>query len=226
MPQAVTTDRLKPHGPECPACGPTAPGHPACQAGCGRHATVQHRRHATADEYAAIPQGLRPIDGVAHVAVFTCEDCEPSAICDHDIPPVPPCAGCGAIGEDPCTKPDGTARATSHRARATPPPAVVCDHAHREDCDIVGCRCGDDQPPTREPRPPEPPRDIEAEHRWQQIVADAERAFVADLIERYGGDRQAASQAAAAEFAGHIQAATEAYDTGRQDQPQLPAGGA
>lgn len=180
---------------------------------------MQHQRHATADEYAEIPASLRPIDGVAHVAVFTCEDCEPPAICDHPAPPAPPCAACGAAGGAPCTKPDGTPRPTSHRARAVPPPTMACDHAHREDCDITGCRCGQDEPPAREPRPPEPARDIAAEHRAQEVLAQAERNFMAWLIEQHGGDKQAASQAAIAEFTKHLNAAAEAYDAGRDATP-------
>lgn len=212
---------LKPHAADdCPLCTLRGSGHRACQTGCGRHATVQHRRHATAQEYAAIPEGLRPIDGVAHVAVFTCEDCAPPAICEHLAPAASPCAACGAVGDAPCTKPDGTPRPAPHSARAVPPPSAACDHAHREDCDITSCRCGEDQPAAREPRPPEPPRDIAAEHRAQEVLAQAERNFLAWLLEQHGGDKRAAGQAAIAEFTKHLDAAAEAYDAG----PDAPPG--
>ena len=68
----------RPHDPaECERCGPERPGHQLCQHdGCNQLAEAQHRRHATAEEYDALPEALRPIDGIAHQAVYTCYDHE------------------------------------------------------------------------------------------------------------------------------------------------------
>lgn len=154
--------QVKPHGPDaCRLCGPRAPGHRACQHdGCNEIAEVQHRRHATDTEYAAIPEDLRPIDQVAHVAVFTCGDHEPDPICGPEhhqaMPPslqdllqlrCPKCdAGAGAM----CVKVNGGQRSAVHGDRLPPPPPYLpdrCDHVHRADCEGLGaCQCSPDDP--------------------------------------------------------------------------------
>lgn len=157
---------LRPHHPaECDDCGPRGQGHKRCQnTACpgagennsqGRIATHQTQRHATRAEFTALPEGLRPIDGRATVAVFGCEDCAEDAFepfCEHPTPQPAPCATCGANGDAPCTKPNGNPRGGWHHARqAAQPRPEPCRHAHREDCDTFnGCACtGDDQPPER-----------------------------------------------------------------------------
>lgn len=140
----------------CPACAPDGPGHHLCQGpgDCAQVATVQTRRHATAAEYDAIPDTLRPRDGYAMVAVFGCDDCADGGVfdpfCVHAPAPAPPCPRCGAQGEQPCTKNNGGARAGWHSVRAGAP-IEVCRHAHRADCEVfTGCQCtGDDPPPVR-----------------------------------------------------------------------------
>lgn len=63
----------KPHTDDCEQCSELGEGHRLCQHGvCGSLAEGQYQRHATPEEFAAIPEGLRPIDGVAHRAVFVC----------------------------------------------------------------------------------------------------------------------------------------------------------
>lgn len=84
----------KPHNPtKCPECAPNRPGHNLCQHdGCDEIAETQHRRHATQVEYDALPEHFKPIDGIAHQAVFTCLDHEADPICesgDHDNPAGP-----------------------------------------------------------------------------------------------------------------------------------------
>lgn len=157
---------VKPHaadGLDC--CTPRGPGHYACQNpacpgagennGAGRPAGRQVRRHATAAEYAALPVGLMPIDGVAHQAVFMCDGCadEVDEFCDHPPIPAPPCPTCQATGDDPCLKKNGTARSGWHTGRQAPT-VDPCRHAHREDCAIfTGCVCSaDDEAPTRPKR--------------------------------------------------------------------------
>lgn len=68
---------VKPHD-DCERCTPTGDGHQLCQHGtCDRMAEVQYQRHAGPEEFASIPEGLRPIDGVATRAVFVCAAHEP-----------------------------------------------------------------------------------------------------------------------------------------------------
>jgi hypothetical protein len=126
---------------------------------CGEPIEPQHQRHLTQAEYDTIPEGLRPIDGYATVAVYTCGDCAPPPFCGHpDDAPVP-CPSCGAPDGAHCTKADGSLRVHPHPSRtaAQPPPPETCRHAHREDCDPRGCRCtGDDPPPARPTRLPAP----------------------------------------------------------------------
>lgn len=169
------------HDPEqCPSCGPKAPGHQLCQHDdCGELAESQHRRHATAAEYAALPERLVPIDGVCHMAVFTCGDHELEPVCgpaDHADPPAPEpgevtCPRCDASPGVPCAKADGRARRTFHKARAPQVqavPATVCQHVHREDCAGLGaCVCSPDDPVPDRPRrivAPAPPAAPPAMH--------------------------------------------------------------
>jgi hypothetical protein len=152
---------IKPHHPaECVECGPDRPGHQQCQSdGCDELAVLQVQRHATADEYAALPESLMPIDGVCLIRVDMCEDCGETAaepFCSHPVPSSVPCPKCQAAGDQPCLKKSGEPRQTMHRARldAQPQPEA-CAHAHRPDCGIfTGCQCtGDDTPPERPKRP-------------------------------------------------------------------------
>lgn len=158
---------LKPHDPaSCRLCAPMATGHPLCQRdGCGELATLQVKRHATAEEYDATPENHKPIDGVMHQAAFACEkhgeDLEP--FCSHAAPEPVPCPKCQATGTDPCVKNSGKRKSGHHQVRIDvqlqPAP---CNHAHRENCLIFeGCECSqDDEPPVRPPRvvaPPPPP---------------------------------------------------------------------
>lgn len=127
---------------------------------CGHPAEMQYPRHLTETEYAALPDGLKPIDGYAVTSVPVCGDCHPGPICEHpDATPVP-CPACHAQPGTPCTKPDGTARACEHPERAATQPAPdTCRHAHRETCtEPRECQCsGDDEPPARIPRTLLPP---------------------------------------------------------------------
>jgi hypothetical protein len=151
----------KPHASGCDQCAPQGAGHHLCQApGCQNVAgDRQAARHATAEEYAAIPDGLKPLDGIAHMSVYGCDDCAEDAFtpfCDHTPPPAPPCPTCGATGDDPCTKKDrATPRNGWHSARTVSQPEP-CTHAHREGCEIfTGCQCaGDDEAPARPRRMP------------------------------------------------------------------------
>lgn len=152
---------VRPHDPAaCDACAPRGPGHPGCQAdGCSEPGEArQVRRHATAAEYAQLPAGLVPIDGICHLAVHACDDHAediPLSICRHPEPAPAPCPKCKAAGDQPCTAKNGDPRYAPHtaRAQAQPPPAA-CTHAHREDCPIfTGCRCtGEDPDPARPKR--------------------------------------------------------------------------
>lgn len=127
---------------------------------CGQSVEMQYQRHATAQEYDALPDGLKPIDGIALIAVRVCGDCHPGPICEHpDATPVP-CPDCGAQPGTPCTGRNGGPRAVDHPARqAAQPQPETCRHAHREDCtDPRECQCsGDDAPPARIPRAFVPP---------------------------------------------------------------------
>ena len=161
---------VKPHdAAECPHCGPRGQGHHRCQNGAcpgrdenngaGRVATMQTRRHATEQEYAALPLGLLPIDGVAHQAVFACDECAEDAFdpfCGHPEPQPIPCPACGVADPTaPCLKKDGkTPLGFRHSGRVDPRPEM-CTHAHRPDCSVFdGCQCtGDDQPPQRPAHP-------------------------------------------------------------------------
>ncbi len=166
----------RPHdSADCGPCGPSRPGHQLCQHdGCNQLAQAQHRRHATAEEYDALPDALRPIDGIAHQAVYTCYDHEADAICadEHDDPTpdnplgaavremwkdsVGACSTCGAAPDRPCTKANGARRSAPHddRADAAPVRAMpTCDHVHREDCQGLGtCACRADDPAPNRPK--------------------------------------------------------------------------
>jgi hypothetical protein len=118
---------------------------------CGQPIEAQHQRHLTAEEYDAIPEGLRPIDGYATKSVFTCGDCAPDPFCEHpDAEPVP-CPTCRAVPGYACLKADGGPRLRPHPARAAAQPvSETCRHAHREDCDHRACVCtGDGEQPVR-----------------------------------------------------------------------------
>lgn len=167
---------IKPHDPAtCQACTPFGAGHLACMNancpgagdndGAGRIATQQSLRHATEDEYAALPYEHLPIDGVARKLVVACDACAESAFapfCVHPEPQPEPCPTCQAQGEDPCLRQDGVTPLHFRHADRTEPPTPVCLHAHRPECEIFeGCACHtDDQPPQRPKRPlagaPEP----------------------------------------------------------------------
>ena len=160
----------KPHDPSsCRTCAPTCAGHHLCQhpSGCSDIATTQVKRHATREEYEALPERFKPIDGVAHQAVFACdehgEDLEES-FCEHAQPEPAPCPKCDATGTDPCLTKKGNPKAKHHQVRieAQPPAPEPCRHAHREDCPIFeGCECTQDDPlperPQRIVTPPPPP---------------------------------------------------------------------
>lgn len=155
----------RPHDPaDCETCSARGSGHPLCQKpGCDGLAVAQTRRHATQAEYDALPEQLTPIDGIAHLIVFACDDDAEACVpyCDHPEAPEAACPVCKATGEAPCTSPpdlinqDGSPRTFRHRARADaqsiPQP---CMHAHREDCEVfTGCQCANDDPnPVRQPR--------------------------------------------------------------------------
>lgn len=141
-------------------------GQHLCQHdGCDEPAESQHRRHATDAEYAEIPEGLVPVDGVCHMAVFTCGDHELDPICgpqDHGPDPIEQpdplaaaCQKCGARPGTDCVKPNGQPRRVVHEIRTTTPPVFItrCDHVHRADCGgIDTCDCGPDDPaPIRTP---------------------------------------------------------------------------
>jgi hypothetical protein len=150
---------VKPHSPaECPQCSPTGTGHQLCQ-GCDEIATSQTLRHATDAEYAALPEGLRPIDGLAQQTVYACDDCAEAptfqGFCVHPEPAAVPCPKCKAAGDEPCTAKSGDPRYAPHTVRALAQPTrETCTHAHRPDCEIfTDCQCtGDDQAPARPPR--------------------------------------------------------------------------
>lgn len=150
---------IRPHkGADCPECAPNRAGHPQCQAdGCDKIATTQTKRHATQAEYDALPEGLRPIDGVARQRVDACDDHadQVPVFCSHTIPDPVPCPKCGANGDGACVTALGTARPGPHADRVTAqPPLEHCAHAHREDCAVfANCACtGDDLNPVRAPR--------------------------------------------------------------------------
>jgi hypothetical protein len=122
---------------------------------CGRPVEAAYQRHAAQAEYDALPESLRPIDGVATIAVRCCGDCHPGPICSHPDTSPAPCPVCHAQPGAACTRPDGSPRPVEHRKRADAQPEIdVCRHHHRETCtDPRQCRCtGDDQPPARAPR--------------------------------------------------------------------------
>lgn len=119
---------------------------------CGQPAEMQYQRHATQQEYDALPDGLKPIDGYVTVAVRVCGDCHPGPICEHPDAAPAPCPDCHAQPGQSCTKPDGTPRSCEHPERAaTQPVPDTCTHAHRETCtDPRECQCsGDDPAPIR-----------------------------------------------------------------------------
>lgn len=127
---------------------------------CGAPVEAAYQRHLTQAEYDALPEGLKPIDGYATIAVRVCGDCHPGPICEHpDTAPVP-CPTCNAQPGQSCTKPDGSLRPVEHPQRATAQPVPeTCRHAHRETCtDPRHCACtGDDPQPARAPRIIVPP---------------------------------------------------------------------
>ena len=127
---------------------------------CGQNVEAQYQRHATQAEYDALPEGLKPIDGVALIAVKTCGDCLPPDPCQHQAAEPVPCPDCQAQPGKPCTGRNGGPRPVPHATRAAAQPApVTCRHAHRETCsDPRHCQCtGDDEPPRRAPRVILPP---------------------------------------------------------------------
>lgn len=127
---------------------------------CGQGVEAQYQRHATQAEYDALPEGLRPIDGVALIAVKTCGDCLPPDPCQHPPAEPVPCPDCGAQPGKPCTGRRGGRRLVDHATRAAAQAApVTCRHAHRETCtDPRHCQCSSDDPaPVRAPRVILPP---------------------------------------------------------------------
>lgn len=163
LPYAV----VKPHAADGPACcSPAALGHYACMNpsctgrsennGAGRVAVLQIPRHATAEEYAALPLAHQPIDGIAIKTVYACDECaeDLEPFCEHPPPQPVPCPVC-AVTDGPCIKRDGvTHRYVRHAARVDPP-LEYCAHAHRPDCGVFdGCQCHQDDPaPTRPTHP-------------------------------------------------------------------------
>lgn len=162
---------VKPHDPAiCSACSPARPGHCVCMnsacpgrgenGGAGRLATMNARRHATDDEFAALPLGLRPIDGIAHQAVYACDECgedtcEPFCADAHTPPEPAPCPVCSASGTDPCLKRDGVTNRPGPHAERPAPHYTVCTHAHRPDCPVFdGCTCSSADPPPERPKHP------------------------------------------------------------------------
>lgn len=158
---------VKPHAEGgLPCCSPRALGHYVCQNpacpgrgennGAGRHAVHQTRRHATDAEYAALPLAHQPIDGIAHQAVFACDECaeDVEPFCAHPEPSPEPCPVCG-VKQGPCLRRDRAGfRSVRHAARVDPQPER-CTHAHRPDCGVFdGCQCtGDDPAPARPTHP-------------------------------------------------------------------------
>lgn len=127
---------------------------------CGQTVEAQHQRHLTAEEYAAIPEALRPIDGYATRMVRTCGDCAPPPFCEHPGANEPaPCPSCGAPPGELCAKADGSVRAHPHPSRALTPVIDTCRHAHRADCDPRDCRCTGDEPQPERPARPTGPQD-------------------------------------------------------------------
>lgn len=127
---------------------------------CGQPAEMQYQRHATQAEYDTLPDGLKPIDGIALVAVRVCGDCLPPPICEHPDATPAPCPDCHAQPGTSCTGRNGGTRAVDHPARlAAQPQPETCTHAHRENCsDPRKCQCtGDDPLPVRIPRAFVPP---------------------------------------------------------------------
>lgn len=122
---------------------------------CGAPVEASYQRHLTQHEYDALPDGLKPIDGIATSAVRCCGDCLPEPICQHPPTDPVPCPVCHAAPGQYCTRPNGGRRITEHRQRAAAQPvAETCTHAHRETCtDPRACPCtGQDEPPVRLPR--------------------------------------------------------------------------
>lgn len=134
---------------------------------CGQPVEAQHQRHLTVEEYAALPEGLRPIDGYATRAVRTCGDCAPPPFCEHPGPAEPePCPSCGSAPGEACAKADGSPRLYPHPSRNTVAVIETCRHAHREDCPghADGCPCTGDEPapvrPARSADPADAPPDL------------------------------------------------------------------
>lgn len=158
---------VKPHDPSrCQPCTREGIGHYVCQnpacpgrgenSGVGRVAEHAERRYATEAEYAALPPAHQPIDGIAHKAVYACDECteDVEPFCEHPEPAPQPCPVC-KVTTGPCFKRDGvTPRHVRHAARTDPQPGT-CTHVHRADCGIfTDCSCtADDEPPVRPKRP-------------------------------------------------------------------------
>jgi hypothetical protein len=169
--QDYRTVRL--HDPaECITCGPDQPGHYLCQhPECDELAEMQYPRHATEQEYAALPEEFQPVDGIAHRAVFVCGDHEPDPICgaaDHPAPlPISEglaaaCTRCAAGPGEHCLKANGGPRTVPHSGRSELEILAhvgPCRHVHRENCGGLGsCACrADDPAPDRPKRIVAPP---------------------------------------------------------------------
>lgn len=175
----------RPHAAaECDRCAPAGQGHHLCQYGdCQNLASHSTRRHATLKEYLDLPISLRPVDGVAHQAVYACDrhDENLDPYCDHAAAEPEPCPDCGAAGDSPCVKKDGTTpRVNAHTARPVAVPST-CTHVHREDCPVFdGCQCTEDAAaPERPARPSagEPGPDLSSLtdplHIAQMVLAQA-----------------------------------------------------
>lgn len=151
---------VRPHDPgECPQCAPEGQGHQLCRGpGCDQIAVASvARRHLTAGQYAALPENLTPIDGVADETIYACDDCaeDVAPFCTHAEPAPAPCPKCGATGEAACTGKDGAPRQRGNHAARVPPQIGVCEHRHREDCEVfTGCRCAADDPLPERPKRP------------------------------------------------------------------------
>jgi len=127
---------------------------------CGAPVEAAYQRHLTQAEYDALPEGLKPIDGYATIAVWACGDCHPGPICQHPAAEPAACPTCNAQPGEQCVKADGTVRPHEHPARQDAQPVPdTCTHAHRETCtDPRTCQCtGQDEPPGRLPRVVLPP---------------------------------------------------------------------
>jgi hypothetical protein len=151
--------------------------------GVGRAATRAYARHATEQEYVALPLAHQPIDGIAHKSVYACDHCAEDVplFCEHPVPQAEPCGTCGAGGTDPCLRRDGaTPLHFTHADRREPVPER-CVHAHRPDCPIfTDCQCASsDTPPVRPKHPAADGHQVDIsrllipEHAAQMLLAQA-----------------------------------------------------